>query len=123
MLENKLYKESCDEVLLSRGNDKGNRTVVNIKEGSVFDFLKQLQKGQEAQMTTLLKQMTLGEFIKEAYLEPLQITEYTLAEKLNVSNEYVTKLLNGKVELDNKVATMLSEIFDCSAESLLNLKS
>lgn len=52
MLENKLYKESCDEVLLSRGNDKDNRTVINIEEVSVLEFLQQLQKEESYPLNT-----------------------------------------------------------------------
>jgi len=40
---NRDYKETCDEVLLTRGKHKQGRTLVEAKDGSIFNFLKELQ--------------------------------------------------------------------------------
>ena len=60
-----------------------------------------------------------GEFIREVYLEPFEVSSRTVATKLKVSPSTLTRLLNGKSSVTPEMALRLSKTLGRSPESWL----
>ncbi len=66
--------------------------------------------------------MSAGEFLKEAYLKPLAMTNSELAGKLSVTPATVSRLVNGKSDLTCEMAVRLSKVFKRTAEAWMNIQ-
>ncbi len=66
--------------------------------------------------------MSVGEFLKEAYLKPLAISNTELATRLGVTPATVSRLVNGKSELTCEMAVRLSKVFKRTAEAWMNIQ-
>jgi len=64
-----------------------------------------------------------GEFIREVYLETLEVSYRTIAAKLKVSPSTLTRLLNGTSRVTPEMALRLSKTLGRSAESWLAMQS
>jgi antitoxin HigA-1 len=64
-----------------------------------------------------------GEFIREVYLEELQVSARTVAAKLGVSPSTFTRLLNGKSSITPEMALRLSKTLGRSPESWLAMQN
>jgi len=64
-----------------------------------------------------------GEFIKEVYLEPLNVSHRTVAAKLGVSPSTFTRLINGQSNISPEMALRLSKTLGRSPESWLTMQS
>ena len=63
-----------------------------------------------------------GEFIREVYLEPLDISGRQLAQKLDVSPSTFNRILNGNSGISSEMALRLAKTLGRSAESWLALQ-
>lgn len=61
-------------------------------------------------MSTITNPMHPGEFIKLAFMEPLEIGVTALAEKLGVSTSTLSRILNEKSDLSYDMAVRLSYV-------------
>jgi len=66
---------------------------------------------------------TIGEIIREEFLEPLGITPYRLSKELNVSTSTVLDLLHNKRKITVEMALRLSKFFGNSYKFWLNLQN
>lgn len=64
-----------------------------------------------------------GEFIKNTYIEPLDISLRTAALKLNVSASTFSRLIKGEADLSPEMALRLSKAFGRSPESWMQMQS
>lgn len=64
-----------------------------------------------------------GEFIREVYLEPLNISSRTVARKLDVSPSTFNRLIKGKSNVSSEMALRLSKTLGRSPESWLAMQS
>jgi addiction module HigA family antidote len=64
-----------------------------------------------------------GEFIREVYLEPLEVSARSVAAKLKVSPSTFTRLINGKSSITPEMALRLSKTLGRSPESWLALQN
>jgi len=64
-----------------------------------------------------------GVFIKEVYLEPLDISERTVALKLKVSPSTFNRLIKGESNMSSEMALRLSKTLGRSPESWLAMQS
>lgn len=64
-----------------------------------------------------------GEFIREVYLEPLNLGYRSVAAKLKVSPSTFTRLVNGKSNVSPEMALRLSKTLGRTAESWLAMQS
>ena len=64
-----------------------------------------------------------GEFIREVYLEPFEVSSRTVAAKLKVSLSTLTRLLNGKSSVTPETALRLSKTLGRSPESWLAMQN
>ena len=66
---------------------------------------------------------TVGEIIKEEFLDPLNITPYRLSKELNVSTSTVLDLIHGKRKISVEMALRLSRYFGNTHKFWLNLQN
>lgn len=64
-----------------------------------------------------------GEFIREVYLEALEVSSRAVAAKLKVSPSTFTRLINGKSSITPEMALRLSKTLGRSPESWLAMQS
>ena len=63
-----------------------------------------------------------GEFIREIYLEPFEITGRQLAAKLGASASTLNRILNGNSGISSEMALRLSKSLGRSPESWLTMQ-
>ena len=63
-----------------------------------------------------------GEFIREVYLEPFEITGRQLSAKLGVSPSTLNRVLNGGSSISSEMALRLSKALGRSPESWLTMQ-
>ncbi len=66
---------------------------------------------------------TLGEILREEFLEPLNITPYRLSKELKVSTSTVLDLLHDRRKITVEMALRLSRFFGNSHKFWLNLQN
>lgn len=64
-----------------------------------------------------------GEFIKDTYIEPLDISLRKAALKLNVSASTFSRLIKGEADLSPEMALRLSKAFGRTPESWMQMQS
>ena len=64
-----------------------------------------------------------GIFLKEDFLEPLNLTPTALAKHLNVPANRITRLVRGETAITADTATMLEKAFGFSAGSWMALQA
>lgn len=64
-----------------------------------------------------------GEFIREVYMEPLEVSAREVAAKLKVAPSTFTRLLNGKSSITPEMALRLSKTLGRSPESWLAMQN
>lgn len=64
-----------------------------------------------------------GEFIREVYLKPLQVSHRSVAAKLKVSPSTFTRLINGQSNISPEMALRLAKTLGRSPESWLAIQS
>ena len=63
-----------------------------------------------------------GEFIREVYLEPHELSVRSLAESLDVSASTITRIVNGQSGLSPEMALRLSKAIGRTPESWLAMQ-
>lgn len=63
-----------------------------------------------------------GEFLQDAYMEPLELSITKLAEKLDVSQSTLSRLVNKKSDLSYEMAVKISYVLGRTAESWMNIQ-
>lgn len=74
-------------------------------------------------MFTLSNPIHPGEFLKDAYMEPMDMTVTELAEKLGVSKSSVSRLVTAKSELSYEMAIRLAKVFKRTPEGWMALQT
>ncbi|GAL09439.1 HigA protein [Vibrio astriarenae] len=71
---------------------------------------------------TKLKPATVGEILKEEFLEPMEVTVAALAKHIGVHRNTISNLLNGRSALKPSLAIKLASAFGNSPEFWLNIQ-
>lgn len=66
---------------------------------------------------------TIGEIIREEFLEPMDITPYRLSKELNVSTSTILDLLHNRRKITVEMALRLAKFFGNSHKFWLNLQN
>lgn len=74
-------------------------------------------------MINLFEPVHPGEFIREMYMEPFEISAADLSERLHVSPSTLSRVLNRKADLSVEMALKLSRVLGRSAESWINMQT
>jgi len=64
-----------------------------------------------------------GEILREIYLEPLEMTPYALAKKLNVPRTRIERIVAEKIGISADTALRLGKFFKTSPEFWLNMQT
>lgn len=64
-----------------------------------------------------------GEILHDLYLEPLEMTPYALAKKLNVPRTRIERIVAQKTGITSDTALRLAKFFKTSPEFWLNLQN
>ena len=67
--------------------------------------------------------ITVGDILKEEYLEPMGISAYRLAREIGVSTSLMSQILRGMTAVSADVAWRLGKFFDTSAQYWLNMQA
>jgi len=63
-----------------------------------------------------------GEILKEEFLEPMEMSQQQLAEGINVSVEYLNRMIQGEQAITADIALRLGRYFSMSPKFWLNLQ-
>ncbi|EKL6579920.1 HigA family addiction module antidote protein [Yersinia ruckeri] len=74
-------------------------------------------------MINLFEPVHPGEFIREMFMEPFDISAVDLAERLHISPSTLSRVINGKTDLSVEMALKLSKVLGRSAESWINMQA
>ena len=64
-----------------------------------------------------------GEILKEDFMEPNDLTGYALAKAIEVPQDRISKIVNGKRNITADTAIRLADYFGNTAEFWMNLAS
>jgi len=64
-----------------------------------------------------------GEILKEEFLDPMGLRQREIAAKMNISEQRINELVNGKRGVTPETAILLSRVLGTSAEFWMNLQT
>lgn len=67
--------------------------------------------------------ITVGDILKEEYLDPMGISAYRLAQEIGVSTSLMSQIIRGTTAVSADVAWRLGKFFDSSAQYWLNMQA
>ena len=67
--------------------------------------------------------ITVGDILKEEYLDPMGISAYRLAREIGVSTSLMSQIIRGLTAVSAEVAWRLGQFFDTSAQYWLNMQA
>ena len=67
--------------------------------------------------------ITVGDILKEEYLEPMGISAYRLAHEIGVSTSLMSQIIRGTTAVSADVAWRLGKFFETSAQYWLNMQA
>lgn len=74
-------------------------------------------------VNSLLPAIHPGEILRDLYLEPLELTPYALAKKLNVPRTRIERIVTEKVGITPDTALRLARFFKTSPELWMNMQT
>src|ERR1700749_943452 len=73
-------------------------------------------------LTTKRKPASVGEILREEFMEPFGLTQGALAEAMGVQRKHVNELCNDRRNVTAATALILARVFGNSAEFWLNVQ-
>ena len=73
--------------------------------------------------STKIPTPTVGEILKDEFLEPMNITAYRLAKEIHVSTTTILDIINGKRKITIDTSLRLSKFFGNSEKFWINLQN
>ncbi len=73
-------------------------------------------------LMTTRKPATVGEILSEEFMEPMGLTQGTLAEAMGVARKHVNELCNDRRTVTAPTALILARVFGNSPEFWLNVQ-
>ena len=67
--------------------------------------------------------ISVGDVLKEEYLDPMGISAYRLAREIGVSHSLMSQIIRGLTSVSADVAWRLGQFFDTSAHYWLNMQA
>ena len=67
--------------------------------------------------------ISVGDILKEEYLDPMGISAYRLAREIGVSNSLMSQIVHGTTAISADVAWKLGQFFETSAQYWLNMQA
>ena len=73
-------------------------------------------------LTTKRKPATVGEILIEEFMQPMRLTQATLAEAMGVQRKHVNELCNNRRNVTAATSLILARVFGNSPEFWLNVQ-
>ena len=73
-------------------------------------------------MNTAPKDMTIGELLKEEFLEPLELSQYRLAKDTGIPESTLSKIVNGRARITTELSIRLGRYFSCAPDYFARLQ-
>jgi len=73
-------------------------------------------------LTTKRKPATVGEILREEFMEPMGLTQGALADAMGVARKHVNELCNDRRTVTASTALILARVFGTSPEFWLNVQ-
>ena len=67
--------------------------------------------------------ISVGDILKEEYLDPMGISAYRLAREIGISTSLMSQIVRGTTAISADVAWRLGQFFDTSAQYWLNMQA
>ena len=67
--------------------------------------------------------ITVGDILKEEYLDPMGISAYRLAREIGVSTSLMSQIIHGTTAVSADVAWRLGQFFNTSTQYWLNMQA
>jgi addiction module HigA family antidote len=67
--------------------------------------------------------VTVGDILKEEYLDPMRISAYRLALEIGVSTSLMSQIIHGTTAISADIAWRLGQFFNTSAQYWLNMQA
>ena len=67
--------------------------------------------------------ISVGDILKEEYLDPMGISAYRLAREIGVSTSLLSQIIHGSTAISADLAWRLGQFFDTSAQYWLNMQA
>ena len=67
--------------------------------------------------------ISVGDILKEEYLDPMGISAYRLAREIGVSTSLVSQIIRGTTAISADIAWRLGQFFNTSAQYWLNMQA
>ena len=67
--------------------------------------------------------ITVGDILKEEYLDPMGISAYRVAREIGISTSLMSQIIHGTTAVSADVAWRLGKFFDTSAQYWLNMQA
>lgn len=74
-------------------------------------------------MARKIKDIHPGEILKEEFLNPMKISAYELAKRIEVPNNRITRLINGETRVTAETDLMLARAFGIEEGFFLRLQA
>jgi antitoxin HigA-1 len=78
---------------------------------------------EQITLRSLLPPIHPGEILREEYLEPLEMTPYALAKKLNVPRTRIERIVAEKIGISADTALRLGRFFKTTPQFWLNMQT
>src|SRR5271169_4217471 len=75
-----------------------------------------------AMLTTKRKPASVGEILKEEFMEPIGLTQAALADRMGVQRKHVNELCNERRAVTAPTALILARVFGNSPDFWLNVQ-
>ncbi len=66
--------------------------------------------------------MTIGEMLKEEFLEPLQLSQYRLAKDTGIPESTLSKIINGRARITTEISIRLGRYFSYAPDYFARLQ-
>ena len=66
--------------------------------------------------------MTIGEILKEEFLEPLELSQYRLAKDTRIPESTLSKIINGHARITTEISIRLGRYFSCAPDYFARLQ-
>jgi addiction module HigA family antidote len=66
--------------------------------------------------------MTIGEMLKEEFLEPLALSQYRLAKDTGIPESTLSKIINGRARITTEISIRLGRYFSCAPDYFARLQ-
>ena len=113
-----------DEVYSAdNGKIREGENVITSKQSQINASAKTDKRDSSVFDNDVIPTPTVGEIIKDEFLQPLGITPYRLSKELGVSTSSVLDIIHGRRKVSVEMALRLSKFFGNSHMFWLNLQN